>query len=64
MLFDERQRKEIEFCKMYAKDFKHGTDGHNAKLIIAKMAIFLERLEAEMTKKNLEVGISLPDIEY
>jgi len=45
--FDERQLKEIEFSEMYAENFQHGTDGHNAKLIIARMAKVLDGLEAE-----------------
>lgn len=35
-LFDDRQMKEIKLSCLYARDFNHGTDGHNAKLIIAK----------------------------
>lgn len=40
--FDERQRKEIAFCLVYADDFAHGTDGHNIRLIVAKMAQLLD----------------------
>lgn len=43
--FDERQRKEIEFSILYLNEFEHGTDGHNAKVIIAKMAGLLDRRE-------------------
>jgi len=46
--FDERQRKEIEFSILYLNQFEHGTDGHNAKLIIAKMASLLDELETEL----------------
>jgi len=42
--FDDRQQKEIIFSRMYASQFNHGTDGHNAKLIIAKMAEMLEKI--------------------
>lgn len=42
--FDERQQKEIKLSCLYAEEFNHGTDGHNAKLIIAKMAVMLERI--------------------
>lgn len=41
--FSERQLKEIDFCRIYARNFSHGTDGHNAKLIIAKMAELLDK---------------------
>jgi hypothetical protein len=40
--FDERQRKEIAYCVIYADSFGHGTDGHNIRLIVAKMAQLLE----------------------
>lgn len=46
--FDERQRKEIEFSKLYAETFHHGTDGHNSKMIIAKMAALLDEMEKEI----------------
>lgn len=39
--FDERQTKEIDFAILYEREFKHGTDGHNSKLIIARMAELL-----------------------
>lgn len=42
--FDERQQKEIAFSKEYASSFAHGTDGHNAKMIIAKMAELLDKI--------------------
>jgi len=42
--FDERQRKEIEFSIVYLNQFEHGTDGHNAKVIIAKMADMLNKI--------------------
>jgi hypothetical protein len=43
--FDDRQQKEIRFAQFYAKNFNHGTDGHNAKVIIAKMAELLTQFE-------------------
>jgi hypothetical protein len=44
---DDRQQKEIEFSKVYADKFGHGTDGHNAKMITAKMAGLLDTIERE-----------------
>lgn len=44
--FDERQQAEIAFALLYAEQFGHGTDGHNAKLIIAQMAGMLMELES------------------
>lgn len=49
-LFDERERKEIEFALTYARDFHHGTNGHNALMIIAKMAQLLNDNEKKLRK--------------
>lgn len=43
--FDERQLKEIAFSRYYARHYAHGTDGHNAKLIIAKFADLMDEAE-------------------
>lgn len=45
-LLDDRQRKEVEFAHIYAKDFKHGTDGHNRLLLIDALVNMLNRAEA------------------
>ena len=42
LYFDERQIKEINFDRIYAEGFHHGTDGHNMRMIIAKMAELLD----------------------
>jgi hypothetical protein len=47
--FSERQQKEIQFAELYADQFSHGTDGHNAKLIIAKMAKILSDVATNAT---------------
>ena len=62
--FDERQRKEIEFSILYLNQFEHGTDGHNAKVIIAKMASILNALEhislsEDHPGKMLEMQVAL-----
>lgn len=49
--FDERQNREIDFAVFYANQFNHGTDGHNTKIIIARMATLLDALEAETQKQ-------------
>lgn len=43
--FDDRQRKQIAFSRLYARDFSHGATGHNDMLIIAKMAELLDGTE-------------------
>ncbi len=40
--FTERELKEIEYCQLYQRDFHHGTDGHNIRLIVAKLVNILE----------------------
>jgi len=47
--FDDRQLKEIEFSMVYLNQFGHGTDGHNAKLIIARMSTLLDSISHNIT---------------
>lgn len=42
---DDRQRKEVEFARLYADAFGHGTTGHNQLVLIAKLAEMLDRFE-------------------
>jgi hypothetical protein len=52
-VFSERQIKEIEFSAIYTNSFGHGTDGHNAKVIIAKMAKMLNDIEQGKTIEQI-----------
>jgi len=52
--FDERQQKEIEFSVLYLNQFEHGTDGHNAKIIIAKMASLLDKVQVALLTDNFD----------
>lgn len=45
--FDERQRNQIRFSRLYASQFGHGADGHNNMLIISQMASLLDTAESE-----------------
>jgi hypothetical protein len=36
--YDVRERKEIEFCTLYAEKFNHNTEDHLSRLVVAKMA--------------------------
>lgn len=56
--FDERQQKEIEFSILYLNQFEHGTDGHNAKVIIAKMAQLLNKVEVVLLSDNFDEQIA------
>lgn len=38
MVLDERQLDEIRFCLVYESKFKHGADGHNRMILLAKLA--------------------------
>lgn len=38
----ERQIKEVQFARDYVKNFNHGTNGHNALVLIALMADILD----------------------
>lgn len=53
-LLDDRQRREIELSIVYARDFHHGTDGHNAKMIIAKLAEMLDAVQGHITDHDDE----------
>lgn len=44
---DDRSRKEVELARLYAKDFHHGTAGHNGYMLIAKLAELLDEAEKE-----------------
>jgi hypothetical protein len=39
--FTPRELKEIHFSQAYVEAYNHGTDGHNAKIIIAKMVYLI-----------------------
>ena len=52
--FDERQIKEINFSLFYAHQFNHGTDGHNSKLIVARFAGMMSRVEQLLEEADPE----------
>lgn len=41
-LLDDREWAEICFAREYKEHFKHGTDGHNRLLLLAKLSYFLD----------------------
>ncbi len=41
-LIDDRQRKEIGLAEVYARDFNHGTTGHNQLMLIARLTELLD----------------------
>jgi hypothetical protein len=48
-LLEHRQMQEIEFARVYATKFNHGTSGHMAYMIIAKLAGMLDDAEDDAT---------------
>jgi hypothetical protein len=48
-VLDNRQRKEVEFSESYARDYGHGTTGHNALMLIAKMSEMLDAVQDNIT---------------
>ena len=40
--FSVRELQEIDFCRVYADEFNHGTDGHLVRGLVAKMARLLD----------------------
>lgn len=42
---DNRQHKELRLAQLYAKDFAHGTTGHNQLMLIARLADLLNHVE-------------------
>jgi hypothetical protein len=40
--FDPREQKEIQLAELYAREFHHGTTGHNDLMIIANMSKMLD----------------------
>jgi len=44
-LLDEREFKECDFAKAYARDFAHGTAGHNRLMLIFKLCEILDVYE-------------------
>jgi hypothetical protein len=44
-LLTEREFKEVAFACTYAKEYNHGTAGHNRLLLIAKLVEILDNIE-------------------
>ena len=54
---DERQAKEADFALLYAKDFAHGTDGHNRLLLIARLVGFLREYETPTIANDVVIEV-------
>jgi hypothetical protein len=40
---NERELKEVNFCREYARNYSHGTDGHSRMIVISKLADLLDK---------------------
>ena len=49
----DRQRKEIAFARMYAKDYAHGTDGHSRLVLISLLVELLDQTEGALALARL-----------
>lgn len=50
---DPRQQKEVDFARMYASKYAHGTDGHTRLLLIARLSALLDS-QAEDLRLTLQ----------
>lgn len=50
--FDKRQQSEIQLAVTYARQYGHGTTGHNQLMIIAKFYDLLERYGGDNGKEK------------
>ena len=49
-LTDDRQQKEVQFARVYASEYAHGTNGHNQYILIAKLSELLDVYEDVIEK--------------
>lgn len=57
-IFDERELKEIKFNIEYFLNYRHGTDGHSLRMIIAKLATILDAPPSDDQPLNAEQFIT------
>lgn len=50
--FTGRELKEIDFCLTYATQFAHGASNHNLMMLVARMAVSLDQLQALVSEQN------------
>ncbi len=62
-IFTGRERSEIAFSRLYARAYHHGTDGHNSKVIVNKMAGMLDTLHQHLLKVEEELESAYDEIE-
>jgi hypothetical protein len=50
-----REIAEIAFAREYAKNYRHGTTGHNQLMLISKMAGLIDWLDSELRQTQEEL---------
>lgn len=50
--FDTRELKEINFAQEYVRNFNHGTSGHMAYTVIAKLVEKINEMEHAINRQN------------
>jgi len=53
-LLGARELQEVHLAQIYAREFNHGTTGHNQLMLIAKLADMLNRVETN--------GVDIPKL--
>lgn len=47
-----RMQNEVRLNVIYSKEFKHGTEGHNIRMLVARQAEMLTEQEREIERLN------------
>jgi len=55
-LLSEREWMEVEYCRVYAEEYRHGTDGHLIRILVAKLADLLEQYYPDEDDEGLEIS--------
>jgi hypothetical protein len=60
---DPRQQQELDFARLYATSYAHGTDGHGRLMLIARLAHLLNQLEGDLQLAHLQALDDRPPLE-
>jgi len=61
---DERQQKEVELARLYARDFAHGTDGHSRLMLIERLAGMLDEAGTGQPAPSKIIDFTVLDVPY
>lgn len=57
MKLEDREKQELDFAKLYASEFAHGTSGHIGYMLVAKLSNLLDRLQDREAKIQYLIDI-------